>query len=178
MLLAQAVVESRLALRFPFFWQLRGPLIWWAYFLLGFTLRLYYEPVRRLLTNYRGVFCALVAAVAAVCAALAINQPHSQLDRPAALLYIYAFIVLLFGATCGRGESHWSVRLLADASFAIYLLHIFFVYAALNLIRPPKGEFDIVVIGGYWCVGLFGSLVVVGLARAVLGPRSRDVIGA
>ncbi|MCH7868980.1 MAG: acyltransferase [Myxococcales bacterium] len=178
MLLAQIVVQGRLALRFPLFWQLRGPLFWWAYFLIGFMLRLYYEPVRRLLTKHHGVFCALAAAIAMVCVAVAFNQPYSQLGRTATWLYNYAIIALLFGATCGRGEPRWSVRLLADASFAIYLLHIFFVYAAAGLFQPAKDEFDLVVIGGYWCAGLFGSLSVVGLVRTALGPRSRDVIGA
>lgn len=93
MLLAQAVVESGTGL--PFFWHLRVPPTWWAYFLVGFMLRLHYEPVRRLVTKHRGVLCAGATATAADCVVPAITQAGTGFAGAAEWLYNYAIIALL-----------------------------------------------------------------------------------
>ena len=79
---------------------------------------------------------------------------------------------------CGRHRTPAAIRVLADATFAIYLIHLFFIYAAEGIVTPAAKEFDVVVIAAYWSAGLVGSLAVIGLVRELLGPRSRDVIGA
>ena len=67
---------------------------------------------------------------------------------------------------------------MSEATYAIYLCHLFFVYGARLIfpLRPEQtGLFPIAVP---WAAGLLGSLALIALLRAVLGERSRDVIGA
>jgi peptidoglycan/LPS O-acetylase OafA/YrhL len=106
------------------------------------------------------------------------GQPRTTFVRAAMWLDTYAIIGLVLVSTCGRAEPGRAVRVLADATFAIYLFHLFFIHAAELFILPARHEFDLVAVATYWCAGLFGALGLVALARAVLGARSRDVIGA
>jgi peptidoglycan/LPS O-acetylase OafA/YrhL len=162
----------------PIFWHVRDPLLWWGYFLLGWLLRLHHATIRRWIVERRGLLVAGLAAAVVACTWVATAEVRTVSVRTAMWLDIHAILAFLFVATCGRRRAPAPVRFLADATYAIYLLHLFFIYALQLFVRPVWNEFDPLVVGAYWSAGLLGSLAVITLARALLGARSRDVIGA
>ena len=91
---------------------------------------------------------------------------------------MYAILAALFAATCNRSRSPAPVRYLSDATYAIYLLHLFFVYSVARYLHMAPGRADPVVTGTLFGAGLMGSLAVVAATRRLLGSRSRDLIGA
>ena len=121
---------------------------------------------------------AILALAAAACTWFANPENQSEWVRVAMWLDVHAILAFIFVATCGRRSVPGAVSTLSDASFAIYLLHLFFVYAVQRFVQPAANEFDVFLIAGYWSAGLLGSLGVIALARSLLGRRSRDVIGA
>jgi peptidoglycan/LPS O-acetylase OafA/YrhL len=176
--MSQAWLESSATLPFPFFWHLRSPLLWWGYFLLGWMIRLHYNDVRRWISARRGALMAILALAVVTCTLFANTENQSEWVRVAMWLDIHAILAFIFVGTCGQRNASGAVSTLSDASFAIYLLHLFFVYAAQRFVQPAANEFDVFVIAGYWSAGLLGSLGVIAVARLLLGRRSRDVIGA
>jgi surface polysaccharide O-acyltransferase-like enzyme len=176
--MSQAWVETSKTVSLPFFWHLRSPLLWWGYFLLGWMIRLHYGAVRRWISARRSVLTALVGFAVVACTWFAHSESRNEWVRAAMWLNIHATIAFIFVSTCGRRSIPAIVGTLSDASFAIYLLHLFFIYTAERLVQPAVNEFDVLVIAGYWSAGLFGSLAVIAVARRLLGSRSRDVIGA
>jgi len=178
MLLSQGLLETRTIRLFTFFWHIRDPLLWWGYFLLGWVLRLHHEPVRRFVTSHRGALVAAAVAAVGLLALLMNGYPGSAWVGAFQWLCIYAIIALVFVATCGRGKPWRAVAVLADATFAIYLFHIFFLYASEEIVGPASSRFGLAEIGINWCAGLLGALGVIAVVRAALGARSRDVIGA
>jgi surface polysaccharide O-acyltransferase-like enzyme len=178
MLVGQGWLETRTGFLMPIFWHIRNPLLWWGYFLLGWMVRLHYDNVRRWIAPRRGLLITAMALAVLTCTWFASAEIGSEWLSRAKWLNIHSTLALIFVATCGRRSAPAPLAILADATFAIYLLHLFFVYAAERLVQPTINEFDILVIAGYWSAGLFGALGVISLARRLLGPRSRDVIGA
>jgi len=178
MILCQGWLESSTTLSLPIFWHIRNPLLWWGYFLLGWTIRLHHDTVRSWITARREALIAAMTAAVLVCTWFASLDDRSEWVRAAMWLDIHAIIALIFVSTCGRRTAPAPILVLSDATFAIYLLHLFFVYAAERWIQPAVNEFDILVIAAYWSAGLLGSLAVITMARSLLGPRSRDIIGA
>lgn len=177
-LVAQGWLESRTGLILPIFWHIRDPLLWWGYFLLGWVIRLHYDDVRRFVTTWRGSLGGGLAVAVLACSWVAIMSEQSEWTRSAAWLDIHAILALLFVSTCDRKTAPRQIAALSDASFAIYLLHLFFIYAAETIVRPAAETFDLPVVVFYWSAGLFGSLGVIALSRRAFGPRSRDFIGA
>jgi peptidoglycan/LPS O-acetylase OafA/YrhL len=141
-------------------------------------IRLHQETIRQWIVSRRTVLMALVALAVVACTWFAHFESRNEWVRAAMWLNIHATLAFIFVSTCGRRSIPAVVSKLSDASFAIYLLHLFFIYAAERLVQPAVNEFDALVIGGYWSAGLFGSLAVIAVARWLLGSRSRDVIGA
>ncbi len=178
MICFQAWLESSTTLIAPIFWHIRNPLLWWGYFLLGWMIRLHHETIRRWIVLRRSVLMALVAFAVVACTWFAHLENRNEWVRAAMWLNIHATLAFIFVSTCGRRSMPAVMSKLSDASFAIYLLHLFFVYAAERLVQPAVNKFDVLVIGGYWSAGLFGSLAVIAVARWLLGSRSRDLIGA
>jgi surface polysaccharide O-acyltransferase-like enzyme len=175
---SQGWLESSTTRPLSFFWYLRSPLVWWGYFLLGWMIRLHHDTVRRWITSRRGSFLAATTLAVLACTWFASSEGRSEWVRAAMWLDIHAILAFVFVATCGRRSAPAPVTVLSDATFAIYLLHLFFVYAAKRVVQPAVREFDAWVIVVYWSAGLLGSLAVIAGARSLLGPRSRDVIGA
>lgn len=178
MIVCQGWLESSTTLFLPIFWHIRDPLLWWGYFLLGWTIRLHHDTVSRWIVARRGVLMLALTAAVLACTWFASFEDRSEWVRAAMWLDIYAILGFIFVATCGRRSAPAPVAVLSDATFAIYLLHLFFVYAAERLVQPAVNEFDALVIAGYWSAGLLGALAVITLVRWLLGPRSRDFIGA
>ncbi len=177
-IVCQGWLESSTTLFLPIFWHIRNPILWWGYFLLGWMIRLHHEPIRHWIGARRSILIALLTVAIAVCTGLASSAERDEWVRAAMWLDIHAILAFIFVATCGRRSLPRSVAMLSDATFAIYLLHLFFVYGAERIFQPAINKFDPLVVTGYWSAGLFGSLAVIALVRAIFGSRSRDIIGA
>jgi hypothetical protein len=70
------------------------------------------------------------------------------------------------------------VRLLSDATYAVYLSHLFFLYPLREWMAAPRRVFEPESIAVPWALSLLLSLAVVQLGRSLLGARSRTWIGA
>jgi peptidoglycan/LPS O-acetylase OafA/YrhL len=100
------------------------------------------------------------------------------LVRTAAWLDVYAICALIFVAACGRERVPDALRALSDATYPIYLLHMFFVLTAADLFPLAPRRFDALPVLAIWAAGVLGSLSVVAALKAALGERSKDWIGA
>jgi surface polysaccharide O-acyltransferase-like enzyme len=178
LVISQGWLESSTTLFLPIFWHIRDPLLWWGYFMLGWMIRLHHDSVRRWIVSRRAALLAVLLLAVVVCTWFASSETQSEWVRAAMWLDIHAILAFIFVATCGGRTTPSAVALLSDTTFAIYLLHLFFVYGAERFVQPTVNEFDALVIASYWSAGLLGSLAVIGVARSLLGSRSRDVIGA
>ena len=176
--LVQGFFESGSASGVPLIWSLRNPLLWWAYFVLGWVVRLNYDRLVSWIAGRRlGVVIALALAVV-ICTGVAGSEGPYVALRVGAWLNIYAILGLLFVLTCGRAGSPAPLRILSDGSYAIYLFHLFFVYGVQGYLRARHHEFDAATIALSWSAGLLGAMAVIGVMRALLGARARDAIGA
>lgn len=178
LLVCQGWLESSTTLLLSIFWHIRNPMLWWGYFLLGWTIRLHHDSIRHWIAARRGALMAILAAAVLVCTWFASSDERSEWVRAAMWLGIHAILAFIFVTTCGRRRVPTPVAALSDATFAIYLLHLFFVYAAERLLQPAINEFDPLVIAAYWSAGLLGSMGIIALVRMLFGSRSRDIIGA
>jgi surface polysaccharide O-acyltransferase-like enzyme len=183
-LLAAVLVGVQLSLEqgwlvppLSFFWLIRNPLFWAGFFLIGWMLRLHYAPIAALVSSQRVLFVVGFAAIVCALGAIIAFPPSQAWVRPATWLSIHAICGLLFVAGCGRATTSTPLAQLSDASYAIYLYHLFFVLPLLPFFRVPC-EFSLSAIAVPWLGGMLGSLLVVAVARRVLGERSRAWIGA
>ena len=159
-----------------FYWHLRNPLLWWAYFAVGWLLRGERARLHAWLAPRRA---AVVAALAATVALLTwIGSESTGLPRVAARtaswLDVYAILALVGAAAGFFAGAPRGLRALSDATYAIYLYHLFFLYAAQELLGA-RGPGSVAVP---FAAGLLGSLAVVALGRRLLGARARDWLGA
>lgn len=177
---AQWAVDAASVGMLPLHWHLRSPLLWWAYFLLGWTVRQHLAPLRAVLDAHAGALRAgLLVAVVALTGLSALEGSAPRLwVRSAAWLDVYAILALLFAAAHRSGTLPAPVRFLSDATYAVYLFHLFFVLGARDHLPPPEGTAAWDAIAIPWALGLAGPLALVAAARAALGPRSRTLLGA
>lgn len=177
-LVAQYVIESQAMGLLPFVWHVRNPLLWGAYFVLGWLVGLHFPAVRAWLAPHRRAAVAFAtAAVIGLAAAAALDLGFGW-ARAVQWLGIYAVLALLLSVSLGRQTHSPALRELSDATYTIYLFHVFFVDLARRAIRPAPGEFEPFAILLPWGAGLAGSLALVWLGRRALGERSRSWLGA
>jgi peptidoglycan/LPS O-acetylase OafA/YrhL len=177
---SQWFVEAASPWVLDFFWHVRSPLLWWGYFLLGWSLRLNEEALRAFVAPRRRALLALAAIAAAgltLTSSLGGAQPPVWV-RTAIWLDVYAILALVALAASGLCATPGWMRTLSDATYTIYLYHLFFVLAVQKWVPAPAGEADLVAIGLPWLAGLAGGVALVAAGRALLGARSRDWLGA
>ena len=164
----------------PLAWHLRNPLLWWPYFLLGWSVRLYATPLASFVERRRPVLVpCLIASVGLLPYASTLGGTASLLVvRTAAWLDVYAILALIAVATHGLPRSPAWLRFLSDATYAIYLFHLFFLMPVRDHLALPEGHAELGPIALPWLAGLLGSLLLVVAARALLGRSSRNWIGA
>jgi surface polysaccharide O-acyltransferase-like enzyme len=176
-LVLQGLYEMHVIGGFNAIWRVRNPIMWWPYFLMGWLARLHYQRLRAWVIHNRSfagiMFCIGVLA----CWQVRRIPELSDLESLAGWVGIFASIGLIFVLSCGR-EVNAFVRWLSEATYAIYLFHLFFVVPGVASIRAQFGAFEPLTIASIWCIGLIGSVGIVVIARTALGDRSRDVVGA
>jgi len=161
-----------------FFWALRNPLLWWAYFAVGWLLRLHHAAAVAWIAPRRATLVAVLAAVVvALSVASGLAGPRLAV-RSAAWLEVYAVCALIFVASAGRDRVSPAMRYLSDASYAIYLVHLLFVRIASAYVPPPPGRLALLPVLVPWVCALVGSIAVIAGLRAVLGRHSRSWIVA
>jgi surface polysaccharide O-acyltransferase-like enzyme len=180
LVLAQWCVDAAVWLPLPLYWHLRSPLLWWAFFLVGWTLRLHAAAVADFVAKRRRALLGVllpVALASTVASGLEGELPQ-LLVRSAAWLDVWAILGLLFVGASRVRTSPAALRALSDASYAIYLFHLFFVYGVRSLVPPAPDTLAPLPLLLPWAAGLAGPLLLVRAARIALGPRARDFTGA
>ena len=174
---AQWGVDAAGAWPQDFYWHLRNPLMWWGYFFAGWALRLERARVETWLApRGAGAVAALAAAVALLCWAGSEASGLPRLvARSASWLDVYAILAFLGAAARLATAPRW-LRALSDATYAIYLFHLFFLYAAQETLGAnARGAASVLLP---FAAGLAGSLALVAAGRRVLGAHARDWLGA
>ena len=175
---AQGLLENGIGNPPDLLWAVRNPLRWAAYFLAGWWVRLHYAEVAAQVVRQRSRWALAFGVPAAGLAALLASELWPAARRSASWLEIWAIVCLLFVLCCGRAPASAPVRALSDATYAIYLFHLFFVVRVQYAFPAPPGSIALVPILLPWLAGMGGSLAIIGLGRVLLGRRSRDWIGA
>ena len=161
-----------------YFWYLRNPLLWVAYFQLGWMTRLYHASLSRWVGNHRISAVGLVSSLLLALFAARALDPSLPVVRTATWLGIYASLCLLFVLSSNRERLPTFVRTLSDSTYAIYLLHLFFVIPVREQLMSSFSELPPLMLALPWIAGFAGSLAVIAGARRLLGERSRLWIGA
>jgi len=177
LLVAQWGVDAAGVWPQDFYWHLRNPLMWWGYFFVGWWLRLERARIEPWLAPRRaGGVASLAAAVALLTWASSEGSGLPRLvARSAAWLDVYAVLAFL-GAAAGLATAPRRLRALSDATYAVYLFHLFFLYAAQEALGAhARGAGSVLVP---FAAGLAGSLALVAAGRRLLGLRARDWLGA
>ena len=180
-------VELALQLAFEFasglsfFWHLRNPLLWAAWFHLGWCARVHHESLAQLARRWRAPLVGGCVLIIAACGALlALGLPPTP-GRVVEWVVIFPTLGALLFAGCGdERPKHLAapVRLLSDASYTIYLSHPLFVIPLRQVFTAAPGQFELGPLAAVWGLALAGSLGVALLARALLGTRSRSWLGS
>jgi len=175
---AQWWIDAATGLLIPFFWYVRHPLVWWAYFCLGWVLRQHYPAVAAWIAPRRALAGAVLGVAAIALATICTLEGPRLLVRTAAWLDIYVICGLIFSTWCGSERFPRPLRYLSETSYPIYLLHLFFVYPVALQFPPTPFRLTVLPIVVPWAAGVLGSIAVIATLRALLGARSRDWIGA
>ena len=175
---AQGLLENGIGRPLDLLWVLRNPLLWAAYFLAGWWLRIHYATLVPRLVQRRAAWALALAVAVAGLSALPAAGLWPAARPTAGWLQVWAIMSLLFVLTCGRERSPAPVRALSDATYAIYLFHLFFVLPTQAFLPATPDAFELVPILLPWLAGMLGSGAVIGIARVLLGRRARDLIGA
>jgi len=114
----------------------------------------------------------------AACGGIVAFDLHDPSWRSVPWLGIWAVLLGLLALSLGQPSCSRALRALSDATYPIYLYHVFFVDLVRRVVVPAPGVFDPLAILAPWSAGLLGSFGVLWLGRRVLGERSRLWLGA
>jgi fucose 4-O-acetylase-like acetyltransferase len=165
--------------RLGFQWTIRNPCLWAPWFLLGWVAAAHREAVLLLTDRHRAkILLACFVVIATWLALLFMGALAGKVQSVAGLPLIVGTVVSIFVLVRGWRRSPPLVLPLSNRTYAIYLLHPFFVYEMLHLLAPLRGSTSAPSILLAWGSGMLGAALTITLARAVLGSHSQDVIGA
>jgi fucose 4-O-acetylase-like acetyltransferase len=169
---------SWMSLLLSLFWMVRNPLHWLGFFLAGWCLRRNEAAVLPWLARRRALICLLSAAGAALALTIQGLTAKHWLSGAMSWLSVACVLLLILAAAGQRETAQRSVRFLSDSTYTIYLFHLFFVLPLQRLVPAAPGLFDPLSIGAAWAAGLLGPLALAALGRALLGGRSRVLLGS
>ena len=162
----------------PMFWALRNPLYWLGFFCAGWWLGTQQPGATRWLASRRTAICSASGAgfVALRILGTILTGPHAS--KLLLLLSVWCALcgILTFGV--GRTGDHPVVRQLSESTYTIYLFHLFFVLPLQRILPPAAGVFDPLAALVPWLAGLAGPFLLAAAGRALLGPRSRSILGS
>jgi peptidoglycan/LPS O-acetylase OafA/YrhL len=177
----QLAAEIQLIPLPPLFWHIRSPLRCLGPFLLGWQASLGLEALGRLGASGRGrhVWLAIFFVLMVGCwVGVEVVDIFGQLRLFIGWVGIYTTLGFLLMVTLGQRDAPTCVRWLSDASYPIYLSHVFFMTPLLACWPYVSGTFDPLRIFAAWAVSLASSVVFVMLCRRILGAKlARKWIG-
>jgi fucose 4-O-acetylase-like acetyltransferase len=160
-------------------WAMRNPCLWAPWFLLGWIAAAHRTVVLAFTYRYRtGILSACTILIATWAALLMIGALAGKVQIVAGVPLIAAIAVGIFAFVRGTHGQPRLVLELSDRTYAIYLLHPFFVYETLDSLAPLQPTTSPLSVALAWAAGLLGPTVTIAVARSLLGRRSRDIIGA
>jgi len=160
-------------------WPVRSPLMWWSYFLAGWLARLHYPEISSWVVARRLALATGLGGVTIVLVTLReLDIVPPAVSALAGWLHIYCAVCLICALTCGRSFVPRPIRFLSDASYGIYLFHLFFMYEAQKLVPHADGTLQASALLVPWMAGVLGPVSLILLARVVLGRHSRTLLGA
>jgi surface polysaccharide O-acyltransferase-like enzyme len=162
----------------PLFWMVRNPLHWLGFFVAGWWFQRNEAAIVPWLARHRRAVAGLAGLAAALALALENTTASLRLSGSLAWLYVACVLSLVFAVGVGRETKLRAVRSLSDATYTIYLFHLFFVYPVQRLLPPAPRVFEPIPIAAAWLAGLLGPLLIAALGRALLGSRSRALLGS
>jgi fucose 4-O-acetylase-like acetyltransferase len=130
------------------------------------------------LAERRAVVLGLAGLAAALVSAHTPLGSGPWLSGALQWVLVASVLVPIFATGLGRETRSRAIRFLSDASYTIYLSHLFFVLPVQGALPAGPRVFDPVVIGAVFTAGLLGSLLIVVAGRALLGARSRTWLGS
>ena len=183
LLVAQFLLETGTIPVTNFFWYLRNPFLWGGYFVLGWWIRLHRTAIVDSLTLRRRSWLVFTGGTwLALVTLLAFSGALPPLAvKTVSWLTIFATLAVCFVASAERQlpESLMGpLRWLSDASYPIYLFHLFFVVSVARMVRMDRGVFEPGVLLVVWGCGVVGPVVLLWSARKLLKGRSRTLLGA
>jgi fucose 4-O-acetylase-like acetyltransferase len=167
----------------PLFWALRNPGLWFGYVVAGWSLetrrhsrhasRLRSTPAR--IIAVAAFLAHLALSAAAVSGRIELSFGGSQ---TLGWLGIYVTVLLVLAFSLGRPSRFRVIRFLGDATYTIFLYHLFFVIPARKLLPAPEGIVDPVAIVAPWIAGILGPILLLLAGRRCLGRHSRSLLGS
>jgi len=143
------------------------------YYLAGWLASLYRKPLANVCRQHRSRLLTVGGVLAVGLLAIA---PLGEMPAASALAgfgFTLVGTAVLALATTSIAQAAPIVRWLSDATYTIYLFHLFFVEEVLRTL-PPSAVRDIAAT----CAGFLGpSLIIFGM-RYLFGERSRTWVGA
>lgn len=159
-------------------WTLRLPLLFACWFMLGWMAAAHPDALHTLTTNRRRVVFAVWLGVVAgwlLLDVFAVLPP--RLSRVSSLLLIGANIVGLYTVFRSWGYPSSLVTALSERTYAVYLLHLFFVYSVIAWFGGARERHLVSSTLAAWLAGVGGALLVIAVVRSIAPRRSRDLIG-
>lgn len=162
------LLEASGIVTWPFYWSLRSPGRWLGFYLLGAEIAALKTGGATWLRGAAFPRICFAAAAASACLACFATGPSLQIGL---LVYAYCLVVGIALAFADR-PAPVPVRWLSEASYTIYLYHIFIVQEVLRGSADGNlDRFSALVAG-------FGGAVLFTLAvRRLAGARSRLLFG-
>ncbi len=162
----------------PTLWTLRLPLLFSCWFMMGWATAAYKTRVQAFLRSNSSAVYAGCAALALVWLALDLTQAlPSRLSRLSSMFLVGSNLTALYTFCSSISQIRPWVAALSDRTYAIYLLHLFFVYAVSAGFGADRHVALVSSTATMWAAGMIGSLATIEVTRRLAPRRSRDLIG-
>ena len=183
LLIAQWLMETGTVPSASFFWHLRNPFLWAGYFVLGWWVRLHRDAIVAAVARKRGQWIGvmLVAWLLLITTLAFSSGMVLMVVSSTAWLTIFVSVALVFVVSVGRdlpATVRPALGWLSDASYPLYLFHLFFLSLVAPAMGMGKGQFEAGKLLAVWACGVVGPIALHGLGRKLLGSRSRLLFGA